>query len=80
MDHTSWKTIANLDGTARQMRRQTLRASKQKEESHVCTHSNAPTVRMITKLIQISVHSGDTGLTESGTRKNMLRSVRTDPN
>jgi len=79
-DHTSWKTIANLNDATRQMIRQILCTSKQKEKSCVHTCSNAPTVGVITKLIQISVSSRDIGLTESGTRKNTLRSVRTDPN
>jgi len=80
MNHTSQKTIVNLDGAVRKIRRQTLCTSKWKEKSCVYTCSNTPTVGVITKLIQISVHSGDIGLTESGTRKNILRSMRTDPN
>ena len=75
-DLTSQKTIVNLDSIARQMRRQTLCASKQREGSHAHICSNAPIIGVITKQTQIYVHSEGTGLTGNGTRKNILRSVK----
>jgi len=70
----------NLDGVARQTRRQILHALKQRKGSCVCICSNAPIVRAITKWIQIYVHSGDIGLTGNGIRRNMLRSMKTGSN
>jgi len=46
---TSLKTIANLGGVARQMTRSTLQGWKQRKENHVLIHSNAQTVKEITK-------------------------------
>ena len=74
---TNWKTIANLDGIARRMKKQTPLDLKQRKGNHVHTCSNVRTVGETTKLTQINVHSGGIGLTKSGNRRNMLRSIKT---
>jgi len=79
MVSTSLKTIANLGGVARQMTRSTLQGCKQRKENYVLIHSNAQTVEEITKQIPTNVRFGDTGLIGSGNKKNMLRSMITDP-
>jgi len=57
----------------------TLQDWKQRKENSVLIHSNARTVEEITKWIPTNVCFGDTGLIESGNKKNMLRSMITDP-
>ena len=79
MVSTSLKTIANSGGVARQMTRSTLQGCKQRKENYVLIHSNAQTVEEITKQIPTNVRFGDTGLIGSGNKKNMLRSMITDP-
>ena len=79
-DLTNQKTIMNLDGVAKQMRRQILHALKQRKGSHACICSNAPLVRVITKQIQIYVYSGDIDLTGNSIRRSILRSVKTELN
>ena len=76
---TSLKTIANLGGVARWMTGSTLQGWKQRKENHVLIHSNARTVKEITKRIPTNVCFGDIGLIGSGNKKNMLRSIITDP-
>ena len=75
---TSLKTIVNSGGVARQMTRSTIRGWKQRKENCVFIHSNAWTVKEITKQIPTNVCFGDTGLIRSSNKKNMLRSVITD--
>jgi len=77
---TNWKIIVNLDGITRQMKKQTPLNSKQRKGNHAHTHSNVQTVREITKLTQINVHSGGINSTGNGSRKNMLRSMKTGSN
>jgi len=48
--------------------------------NHVHTLSNVPTAGANTKQIQTYVLSGDIGSTEISTRRNTLRSMKTDPN
>ena len=76
---TSPKTIANSGGVARRMTRSIFWGWKQRKENYVLIHSNARTVKKITKQIPTNVCFRDTGLIESGNKKNMLRSVITDP-
>ena len=76
---TSLKTIVNSGSVVRQMTGPTLRGWKQRKENYVLIHSNAWTVEEITKRIPTNVCFGDTGLIGSGNKKNMLRSVITDP-
>ena len=74
---TNQKTIVNLDGIVRQMKKQTPLNLKQRKWNHVNTCSNIQTVRETTKLTQINVCSGGIGSTKSGNRRNMLRSMKT---
>jgi len=76
---TSPKTIANLGGVARRMTGSTLQGWKQRKENCALIHSNAQTIEEITKQIPTNVHFGDIGLIGSGNKKNMLRSMITDP-
>jgi len=77
---TSWKTIMNLGGVARQTRKQILLDLRQRRVNHVCTHSSVQIVRGTTKLTQISVYSGGIDSTESGSRRNIPRSMKTESN
>ena len=74
---TSWKITVNLDGAARQMKKQILLDLKQRKGNHAHICSNVRTVRATTKPTQIYVHSGDIDSTGSGNRRSMLRSVKT---
>ena len=76
---TSPKTIANLDGVVRLITRSIPRGWKRRKVTYVLILSNVQTVKEITKLILTNVRSGDTDLTESGIKENILRSVKTDP-
>jgi len=73
---TNHKTIVNLDGAARQMKKQTPLNLKQRKWNHVHTCSNIQTVRETTKLTQINVRSRGIGSTKSGNRRNTLRSMK----
>ena len=75
---TNQKTIPNLDGTARQMKKQTPLDLKQKKGNCVHTCSNIWTVGETTKPTQINVHSGDISSTKSGNRRNTLRFMKTE--
>jgi len=74
---TSQKITMNLDGVARQTKKQTHPDLKQRKGSHALIHSNARTAKVITKLIPICIHSGDIDSTRSGNKRNMLRSMKT---
>ena len=74
---TNQKTIVNLGGVARQMKKQTLLDSKQRKENHAHTCSSVQTVGETTKLTQISVRSGGIDSIENGSRKNTPRSMKT---
>ena len=77
---TNLKTTANLGGAAKQMRNLTHPDSKRRKESHALTHPNAQTAEVIIKPTPTCVHSGDIGSTESGNKRNILRSMITGPN
>ena len=80
MDCINQKTIMNSVSVAKPMRRQTYLIWKQKRVNHVCTHLNAPTVEATTKQTPICVHFGNIGSIMNGTSRNIIRSVKTDPN
>jgi len=70
----------NSGGAAKQMRRQTLHISRLRRAIHTLTHSNALIVGAITKPTPTYAHSGGIDSTENGTKRNMLRSVKTESN
>ena len=74
---TSQKITANLGGAARRMKNLIHSNLKWRKRNHALIHSNAQTVEVITKLIPICVHSGDIDSTESGNKRNTLRSMKT---
>jgi len=73
-------TIENSVGVARQTSRSTHQDWKPRRVNHAPTHSNVLTAGATTKLTPTSVRFGDTNSIENGTRKSMLRSVKTDQN
>ena len=75
---TNPKTTVNLDGVTRRMRRQTYLASKQKRTNFAHIPSNALIVGETTKPTPTNTPSRDIVSTESGSRRNMLRSVKTE--
>ena len=77
---TSQKTITNLSGIARQMRKGILLNSRQRRKNHVCICSSVQIVRGTTKLTQISIHFGGINSTESGSRRNTPRSMKIGSN
>ena len=77
MDHTNRKTTEILDGATKRMRRQTHLISRPKKVILVYTHSNVPIAEATTKPTPSSAHSGNTGSTESGNKRNTSRSVKT---
>jgi len=74
---TSLKTIDNLGGVVRQIRKLTPLASKQKKV--ICAHilSSVSIVTEITKWTQMYVHSRNIGSIVNGMSKNILRPVKT---
>ena len=74
---TNPKTSTNSGGVARWMRRQTHLTSKQRRANLACIPSNALIVGGTTKLTPTNASSGDIVSTESGSRRNMLRSMKT---
>jgi len=80
MAQTSWNTIENLDGAARLTTRSIHQDWKLKKENLAPTHSSAQTVMETTLPTPINAHFGTTGSIGSGTRENMLRSMRIDLN
>ena len=80
MARTSQNTIENLDGAARLMTRSIYQDWKLKKGNLAPTRSSAQTVIETTLLTPINARFGATGSTGSGTRENMLRSVRIDLN
>jgi len=76
-DRTNQKTTKNLGGAAKQTRRQTHLVLKPKKVIFAHTHSNVPIAEAITKPTLSSAHSGNTGSTESGNKRNTSRSVKT---
>ena len=75
---TRLKTIINLGGVTRQMKRLIPLASRQKQMLCAHIHSSAPIVIEITKWTQTYVHSRSIGSIMNGMLRNMLRSVKTD--
>ena len=80
MDHTDPKTTENLGGVAKWTKRQTPLISRQRKMTHVLIHSSVLIAGAITKLTPTSAHSGDIDSTGSGTKINMLRSMKTGSN
>ena len=74
---TNLKTTANSDGIARQTRRQTHLASKWRRANLVHIPSNTLIVGGTTKLTPTNAPSGDIVSTESSSRRNMPRSMKT---
>ena len=75
---TRLKTIVNLGGGARQMRKLIFLTLKQKQVLCTHIHSSAPIVTEITKWTLTYVHSGSIGSIMNGISRNILRSVKTD--
>ena len=73
-------TIENSVGIARQMPRLTCQDWKPRRVNHTPTYSNVLTAGATTKLTPTSVCFEDTNLIGNGTRKSMLRSMKTDQN
>jgi len=67
----------SLDGVARQMKELILLNLKQRKEIHVLTRSSVLIVMEIIKPTLTNVHSGSTISIENGSRRNMLRSMKT---
>ena len=80
MDHTDPKTTKNLDGAAKQTKRQTPLILRLRKVTHVLIHSSVLIAGAITKLTPTSAHSGNTNSTESGNKRNTLRSMKTGSN
>jgi len=80
MAHTSWNTIKNLDGAARLTTRLIYQDWKLKKGNLAPTCSSAQTVVETILPTPINARFGTTGSTVSGTRENMLRSMRIDLN
>ena len=76
MAHTSQNTIGNLVGTARPMTKSTYQDLKLKRVNLALTHSNAQIVMETILPTPINACFGIIGSTESGIRKNILRSVK----
>ena len=77
---TNQKITANSNGAAKQMRNLTYSDLKQRKGSCALTLSNIQTAEAITKLTSTCVHSRGIGSTESGNKRNILRSMKTGPN
>jgi len=77
---TNLITIENSVGVARQMPRSTCQDWKPRRVNHAPTHSNVLTAEATTKPTPTSVCFGDTDSIGNGTRKSMLRSMKTDQN
>jgi len=77
MDHTNQKTIVNMAGVARLTRKQIHHASKPKKAIHACIFSSVLTVVVIIKQTLQYVHFGGIASIESGSRRSILRSVKT---
>ena len=78
--HTNLNTTENLAGVAKPTPRSTHQDWKPRKASCVLIHSSVQTTVVITKPTPTCVCSGGTDLTGSGTKRNMLRSMSTDPN
>ena len=80
MAFTRWKIIVNLDGAAKQMRKQTLLALRQKKVNHVHIHSSVLIVMEITRWTPTCVYSRSIGLIANNTSRNIMRLVKIGPN
>jgi len=77
---TNPRTTVNSGDAAKQTRRRIHLISKQRRASHALISSNAPIVGGTIKLTPINIPSGGTASTESGSRRSMSRSVKTESN
>ena len=77
---TNLITIENSVSVTRQIPRSTYQDWKPRRVNHAPTHSNVLTAGVTTKPTLTSVCFGDTDSIENGTRKSMLRFVKTDQN
>jgi len=77
MDHTNWKIIMNTAGVVRPMRKQIHHALKLKKAIHAHNFSSVPTVVAIIKWTLQYVCSGGITSIESGSRRSILRPVKT---
>ena len=77
---TNQNTTKNLVGVAKPTPRLTHQGWKPRKASRVLICSSVWTAVVTTKLTPTCVHSRGTDLTGSGTKRDMLRSVSTDPN
>jgi len=77
MDHTNWKIIMNMASVVRPMRKQIYCASKPKKVIHACTFSSVLTAMAIIKQTLQYVRSGEITSIESGSRRSILKSMKT---
>jgi len=77
MDHTNWKIIMNTAGVVRPMRKQIHYALKPKKAIHAHNFSSVPTIVAIIKWTLQYVCSGGITSIESGSRRSILRPVKT---
>ena len=80
MDHTDQKTTKNLGSAAKRMKRRIPLVSRQRKATYVLIHSSVLIAGAITKLTPTSAHSEDIDSIESSTKRNMLKSVKTESN
>ena len=80
MSPINLKIIVSLASVAKLTQRQISLTLKWRKSNHVLIHSNVLTVEMTIKQTQTHIPFGDIDSIESGTRKSMLRSVKTGPN
>ena len=80
MGLTNLKIIVSLTGVTKLTQRQTPLTFLHFKVNCVLIHSNVLTVEATIKQTQTHVPFGDIDLTESSTRRSMLRSVKTGPN
>jgi len=76
---TRLKTIVNLGGVAKQMRKLIPLAWRQKKTNYVCIPSSAPTVMEITKWTPTCVHFGNISSIMNGISRNITRFMKTSP-
>ena len=80
MGPTNLKIIVSSAGIVKLTQRQISLLLKWRKTNHVFIHLNVLTVEATIKQTQTHVSFGDIDSIESGTRRSMLRSVKTGPN
>ena len=78
MAHINMRIIINSVGVTKPTKKQTHHALKLKKANHIHTYSSVPIVKMTIRWTSIVVCFGSIGSTANGTRKNTLRSMKTE--